>query len=376
MIDISTPDLSLIRDADLRKKLAQARERLKMDAVFVLEAREIIAEQTARDAKAEARANEMAAMSPGARRRAKSKDALEKGGARQDLRHIHSVLALCGLPYSRQPLEEREYRSKQGSMRLIVNAGELLSPRGEFVKQPLPYGSRARLLLLHLCSEAIRQQSPTIKIDASLTAFIKKMGFGANGGQRGNLIAFKQQLNALAACKMTIGTFDEKGGHTKTVNTAPFESMDVWFPTHPDQQMLWASTITFSREFYDTLARHALPVNVHAIRAFSDSPRKIDIYYWLGHRCYNLSEPVSISWKALKEQFGEGHFVTSGKTGGYTRDRDFRAKFTKELAHICELFPKLPVAVNEGGIRLKPADSDALSLPAKSSTKKRETIKR
>ncbi|MFW8588889.1 replication protein RepA [Rhizobium beringeri] len=115
-------------------------------------------------------------------------------------------------------------------MRLIVNAGELLSPRGEFVKQPLPYGSRARLLLLHLCSEAIRQQSPTIKIDASLTAFIKKMGFGANGGQRGNLIAFKQQLNALAACKMTIGTFDEKGGHTKTVNTAPFESMDVWFP--------------------------------------------------------------------------------------------------------------------------------------------------
>ncbi|MFW8642894.1 replication protein RepA [Rhizobium beringeri] len=292
-----------------------------------------------------------------------------KRGARQDLRHIRSVLALCGLPYSRQPLEEREYRSKQGSMRLIVNAGELLSPRGEFVKQPLPYGSRARLLLLHLCSEAIRQQSPTIKIDASLTAFIKKMGFGANGGQRGNLIAFKQQLNALAACKMTIGTFDEKGGHTKTVDTAPFESMDVWFPTHPDQQMLWASTITFSREFYDTLARHALPVNVHAIRAFSGLAAQDRHLLLARPPLLQLGEPVSISWKALKEQFGEGHFVTSGKTGGYTRDRDFRAKFTKELAHICELFPKLPVAVNEGGIRLKPADSDALSLPAKSSTK-------
>lgn len=370
MSDLDTLDLTLIRDADLRKKLAHARERFKLDAVFAVEARELIDEQKARDAKVEARATELAAMAPGARRRAKSRDALEVGGKREDLRHIHSVLALCGLPYNRQPIEEREYRSKQGNMRLIVNAGELLAPNGEFVKQPLPYGSRARLLLLHLCSEAIRQQSPTINIDDSLTAFINKMGFEANGGPRGNLTAFKQQVNALAACKMTIGTFYEKGGRVKTINTAPFSSIDVWFPTSPGQQMLWPSTITFSREFYDTLAKHALPVNVHAIRAFSDSPRKIDIYYWLSHRSYSLSEPISISWEALKEQFGEGHFVTSGKTGGYSRDRDFRAKFTKELAHICEVFPKLPVAVTETGIRLKPADSDVLSIPAKGSTKK------
>jgi hypothetical protein len=362
MTDIDTPDLSLIRDADLRKKLAHAKERFKLPTVFAVEARQLIEEQQTRDAKAEARATEIAAMAPGARRRAKSKDALAAGGQREDLRHIHSVLALCGLPYSRQPIEEREYRSKQGNMRLIV-------------KQPLPYGSRARLLLLHLCSEAIRQQSPTINIDDSLTAFINKMGFEANGGPRGNLTAFKQQVNALAACKMTIGTFDEKGGRVKTINTAPFSSIDVWFPTSPGQQMLWPSTITFSREFYDTLAKHALPVNVHAIRAFSDSPRKIDIYYWLSHRSYGLSEPVAISWEALKEQFGEGHFVTSGKTGGYSRDRDFRAKFTKELKHICEVFPKLPVTVTETGIRLKPADSDVLSIPANVSRKKRETIK-
>lgn len=370
MTDTTTPDLSLIRDADLRKKLEYHRTRTSGAGMFIFEANELIAEQQARDAKAEERAAQIAAMPPGARRRAKSKDALERGGQREDLRHIHSVLALCGLPYSRQPIEEREYRSKQGSMRLIVNAGELLSPEGEFVKQPLPYGSRARLLLLHLCSEAIRQQSPTINIDDSLTAFINKMGFEANGGPRGNLTAFKQQVNALAACKMTIGTFDEKGGRAKTINTAPFASLDVWFPTNPDQRMLWPSTITFSREFYDTLARHALPVNVHAIRAFSDSPRKIDIYYWLSHRSYSLNEPISISWEALKEQFGEGHFVTTGKTGGYTRDRDFRAKFAKELKHICEVFPKLPVTLNESGIRLKPADSSVLSIPAKGSTKK------
>jgi hypothetical protein len=370
MTEQTKPDRSLIRDADLKQELVRHQRRNLAPRMYELEVQLLIEEQAKRDEAKAARSAELEAMPRGARRRAKSKDALEVGGQREDLRHIHSVLALCGLPYSRQPIEEREYRSKQGNMRLIVNAGELLSPEGEFVKQPLPYGSRARLLLLHLCSEAIRQQSPTINIDDSLTAFIKKMGFDANGGPRGNLTAFKQQVNALAACKMTIGTFDEKGGRAKTVNTAPFASLDVWFPTNPDQQMLWPSTITFSREFYDTLAKHALPVNVHAIRAFSDSPRKIDIYYWLSHRSYSLTEPIAISWESLKEQFGEGHFVTSGKTGGYTRDRDFRAKFKEELKHICEVFPKLPVSVTETGIRLKPADSDVLSIPAKRSTKK------
>ena len=370
-----TPDVSLIVDADLRKKLAHHRNRNIQPGMLNLEIDLLIEEQLKRNELAASRAAEIAALPPGARRRAKSKDALELGSDRQDLRHIHSVLALCGLPYSRQPIEEREYRSKQGNMRLIVNAGELMGPDGEFVKQSLPYGSRARLLLLHLCSEAIRQKSPTINIDDSLTAFIKKMGFDANGGPRGNLTAFKQQVNALAACKMTIGTFDEKGGPSRTINTAPFSSLDVWFPSNPDQQMLWPSTITFSRDFFDTLTKHALPVNIHAIRAFSDSPRKIDIYYWLSHRSYGLSEPLAISWEALKEQFGEGHFVTSGKTGGYTRDRDFRAKFTKELKQICDVFPKLPVTLSEKGIRLKPADSGVLSIPAKGSTKKRETIK-
>lgn len=361
MTDNTAPDLSLIRDADLRKKLEHHRSRTNGTGMFNFEAKELIAEQLARDEAAAKRAAEIAAMPRDTARRAQSRDILQIAGEDpQNLRHIHSVLALCGLPYTRQPVEEREYRSKQGRMRLIVNAGELMGPDGEFVKQPLPYGSRARLLLLHLCSEAIRQKSPTINIEDSLTAFLKKMGFEATGGPRGTLTAFKQQVNALAACRMTIGTNDGNGGPSRTVNTQPFASLDVWFPQNPDQRILWPSTITFSRDFFDTLSKHALPVNIHAIRAFSGSPRKIDIYYWLTHRLYGLSEPVVISWDALKEQFGEG----------YSRERDFRAKFLEELKHISEVFPKLPATVDEKGMRLKPADSSVMAIPAHRSTKK------
>ena len=68
--------------------------------------------------------------------------------------------------------------------------------------QPLPFGPKSRLLLMHLCSESIRQKSATIEIADSLTGFIRDMGFAVTGGKRGTLHAFKEQINALAACKL------------------------------------------------------------------------------------------------------------------------------------------------------------------------------
>jgi hypothetical protein len=354
---MTRPDETLIRDADLRAELEKARGNI----IFETIARTLISRQERRDAQQVAEAKrtaELAAMPRDAARRAKMRDAIAESPAEaKNLRHIHSVLALCGLPYTRQPLDVREYHRKQGRMSLIVKAGELLSPTNDWVAQPLPYGSRARLLLLHLCSEAIRQKSPTINIEDSLTAFLRAMGFPATGGPRGTLTAFKQQVNALAACNMKIGTWD--GAKATTINTSPFASIDVWFPTDPDQRMLWPSTITFSREFFDTLTKHALPVNTHAIRAFAGSPRKIDIYYWLSHRLHKLDAPATISWDALREQFGDG----------YGRERDFRAQFNEELAHLTEVFPRLPTKLGDKGLTLSPADASVLAVPARRSKK-------
>ena len=41
---------------------------------------------------------------------------------------IDSVLAICGLPYTRQPLEIREFERRQGRMSLVVEAGKLRNP--------------------------------------------------------------------------------------------------------------------------------------------------------------------------------------------------------------------------------------------------------
>lgn len=269
----------------------------------------------------------------------------------EDLRHLHSVLAICGLPYDRMPLDVREYSREQGNMGIDVTAGSLRGPDGSKVLQPLPFGPKARLILMHLCSEAIRQQSPTIEIADTFTAFVREMGFSDSGGKKGPLTAFREQLNALASCSIKISSWT--GNKVRSRQFFPIEEMDVWLSAHHDQPSLWPSTVTFSHTMFESLQKHALPVNARAVRAFQGSARKLDLYFWLGWRIHNINEPLHISWDAITEQFGSG----------FTRQRDFKAKFKEEVGHLKEVLPKLPLKLTEQGLVLSPADPAVLALP-------------
>lgn len=331
-----------IRDADLIAEL----ETYRGGAIYTTMIGVIAGKQAERD--------RIAALPRDARRRALVRQTLEnEAGDKDDLRHIHSVLAMCGLPYTRQPIEVREYERKQGRMSLVVEAGKLRNPEtGERIAQPLPFGPKSRLLLMNLCSEAIRQKSPTIEIADSLTGFIRDMGFPVTGGKKGTLNAFKEQINALAACKLAVGMWD--GTRSVEYQGMPFSRIDVWLPTHPEQLMLWPSTLTFSLDFYTTLAKHALPIRAEAVRAFAGSARKLDMYFWFNYRLHRLKQPTTLSWDALASQFG----------GDYTRQRDFRKGFADDLKDVVDVFPKLPVKLSEAGLAITPAGPDVLSLPS------------
>lgn len=270
------------------------------------------------------------------------------------------------MPYDRPPPDVRSFEKRQGNMSLLVTAGKLASPGADtdWVDQPLPFGPKARLIMIYLCSEATKQKSPTIEIADSLSGFIKDMGFPVTGGKKGTLTAFKEQLNALAACDMKIGVWDGVGQTARTRRITPFDAIDVWLPTSPDMKMLWPTTVTFNDAFFKSLDRHALPVNAKTVKAFAGSARKLDLYFWLGYRLHSLngsSEPLRISWAALAEQFGTG----------FTRPRAFRAQLTEELKHIREVLPKLPLKLTENGLILESADPEqVLALPTRRLAKK------
>lgn len=331
-----------VRDPDLLERIASSG--IMRDTVY----RQCAVEQSRRDTLVE--------LPPIRRRRAQisHKVAETQTVTRDSLRHIHSALALCALPYGKLPTAQRRWEAVQGRMHLSVTAGRLMGPDGAWVDQPVPYGTRARMMLMHVCSEAILTNSPVIHIEDTLCGFIRALGYSPTGGKNGTITSFKQQINALAACSMQIGWKDGRFG--KTVNASPFSSMTTeLFTSEPGQRTLWPTELKLSTDFFASLSKHALPVSTHAVRAFANSPRKIDLLWWLGYRMYSIQEDVHLSWDNLKDQWGTR----------YNRLNNFKRDLAQDLADIKDVFPKLPVVLDQSGCIIHPGSSEVLAIPRK-----------
>lgn len=355
-------DFGGIRDNDLLALVERSRGSVAYKATLIAarvdQARRdadcIIAD--AEQAERDKSIGERAKLARNARRRDLIREVIEnEPAAPENIQHLHSVLALCGLPY-REPKGATNFFREYGRNTLAINAGRLTNPTsGEMELQGLPYGPKARLLLLHLCTEAVKQRSPKIEVAQSLSGFIRDIGFPVTGGDRGTLKQFKEQLNRLAACSMQIGLWD--GTRASTLNVPPFRQLDVWLPlnAHPDQGLLWSSTITFQTDFFDNLLQHALPVDIRAARAFAGSARQLDLLFWVGYRLSRLERPLRLTWDNLYKQFGS-------ENGSI---RSFRQEFRKDVAHLADVFPRLRLTLNENGMQLLPSDPKDLLVPPK-----------
>jgi hypothetical protein len=113
----------------------------------------------------------------------------------------HSVLCQIGLPYRDPGDEVRLWKRKQGNAAVEIEAGRVPDPaKGEHINVGLPWGAKPRLILAHLNAEALRQNSPDIEIEASLSAFVRRIR-GFDGGRE--IRMFKHQLSCLSTA--TIG---------------------------------------------------------------------------------------------------------------------------------------------------------------------------
>lgn len=263
-----------------------------------------------------------------------------------DLAFLHTVLAQCGLPY-REP-GTPHYIRENGRASLIVSAGHLFDPlKRRPVLQGIPYGAKPRLLMIHLCTEAVRTQSPRIRIAESMTGFMRELGLKVTGGRKGTIAMFKDQLNRLAASRIQLMmTFDERA---VVLNPAPLiKQFDVWFPEDPRQRMLWPSEVMLSAEFFETLTSHALPLDLRGVRALQHSARALDVYTWLTARLPRVKSRKGdvVSWRALQSQFGPD----------IADQRNFLRKMHTALRQTLAVYPQARVEQVEGGLLLKRSD--------------------
>ena len=89
-----------------------------------------------------------------------------------DIWYIHTVLTQCFLPY-KDPKTDR-WRRQNGKFSISLIAGDIkdpTTPEGMRVAG-LPFGAKPRLFQSYLCTQAIKQQSPVIAVERSMTAMI------------------------------------------------------------------------------------------------------------------------------------------------------------------------------------------------------------
>jgi len=253
---------------------------------------------------------------------------------------LHTVQCQCGIPY-KNPGDVREWDRRQGHASLRIEAGSAIDPRtGEFVKLGLPYGEKPRLVLIHLATEAVRTGSPVVDVEESMTAFARSLGLETNGQQ---LTALKDQLARLAAATVRMGVVED--GRAVQVNTPFVAAFDLWFPRQADQRVLWPSTVRLSPDYFQTLGRHAVPLDHRAVAALASSSMALDVYVWLAQRLYRVppGRPQFVGWANLHEQFGQG----------FARVRDFRRRFLQTLRHVAAAYPTARLAADDRGLTLE-----------------------
>ncbi len=251
-----------------------------------------------------------------------------------EIEYMHAILCHVSLP--KKALDKTYYEKTTGTTGIRIEAGTLFI-KGKFVQFPLPYGSRPRLIMANIFSEAIRTKSKDIYIQDSMHSFMKSLGINTSGREYAR---FKKQMYCLAACRMTLG-FEKD----VTIKTQPIQKFDAWLTQDSSQKVMWPGTIQLSDEFYTTLIDHAVPLDKRALNALKHSALCLDIYFWLAHRLHRITKKkgIELSWENLRFQFGQE----------YSNIKDFKKKFKTALKQVKAVYPDAKIQIVYGGIVLK-----------------------
>ena len=260
----------------------------------------------------------------------------------------HTVLCQTCLPYRNPGDDVRDWERKQGDVALLIEAGKAFHPETDrWIKLGLPFGPKARLILAHLNREALRTSSPNIEVERSLTAFVRRLQDPTKRGKSGPsgpcIRAFKEQLMCLSVATIRMATRTHES--VVQTNNQLVDTIELWLTKDERNRVFWRPTLHLNLKYFESLQKHAVPLDERALAALSHSAMALDIYAWLAQRLHRIphEKPQFITWAALKGQFGVDH-SQMGK---------FKAVFRTALFQVLGCYPKAKVEADCKGLTLR-----------------------
>jgi len=268
----------------------------------------------------------------------------------------YSGFCMTSLPH-RRLADDLPWVRSNGNMSLLIEPGRRpkgKSPRtvSDYELVGVPYGAKARLILLYLQTEALRNNSPVVELGRSMNNWLDRMDISSGGATYREV---KNQAERISRCKLT---FDYEGPYKGSLASGHRNDSIVRNAINlragDGQGALWDETVELSDSFFHLLKDHPVPVWEPAIRAISGKSAAIDVYIWLAYRLHVLEKPTSVSWAALYEQFGTGR-QNEDEAVYRSRLRAFKPEFRKALGFALSVYEDANVAEadDKGGLILR-----------------------
>jgi hypothetical protein len=259
----------------------------------------------------------------------------------------YTGFCLTSLPHKR--LSDEETWEKKGyRVTLWVEPGRMKSG-SRAVTYGVPYGARARMILLYLQTQAVRTGSREIALGRSMRDWMERMGLAIGGETARSL---REQAARISACTLKFFWEDDQ---QEAWARGAIVSSGLRFKVPEDTQgSLWEDRVVLDEVFWKALRDHPVPLLEAAIRQLRDRSMSLDIYVWLAWRCHQLAKSTAISWPAVRAQFG----------AGFKASKHFKPAFIDALAAAAAAYPEARIEVDEAGIIVHPARSPIAPLPA------------
>jgi hypothetical protein len=220
-----------------------------------------------------------------------------------------------------------------------VQPGVRPSLTGDAIPVGVPYGSRARLIILYLQSEALKTHSREVELGKTLHAWLRRLEIPIGGK---SMAAVKDQAERISRCRMSFQV--KQGTRTGLVNQSILDTA-MFIEGDSTQGSLFIEKAKLSEMFFEQLKKHPVPIEENAIAMIANNSMAIDVYCWLAYRLHSLSVPKLVTWKALHAQFGRG----------LARLDHFRWYFTQNVNLALAVYPDAKVDVDSRGLVLNPS---------------------
>jgi hypothetical protein len=252
----------------------------------------------------------------------------------------YTGFCLTSLPHKRLA-NDQPWKKVGHRVSLVVEPGHMLS-NGETKLYGVPFGARARMVLLYLQTQAVRTQSREVELGRSMRAWLERMGV-AVGGETAK--AFREQATRISACSLKFFWQDDRRSTGWSAGRIVTSGLSFHAIEATGQESLWEDRVELDPNFFKALKEHPVPLLETAIKQLRDRSMSLDLYVWLAWRLHTLERETPISWPAVFGQFGEG----------YAQLRHFKPRFIEALSAAVAAYPDAKVFVDDQGITLRPS---------------------